>query len=61
MKEIQTIIRVKETQAITSQITEATELSLLMKSVRKWRRRAITTLTEIQTETLTTIRVQEAN
>ncbi len=59
MKEIQTIIRVKET-LIT---TRATELSLLMKSARKWIKRVATQTeiqTTIQTETLI-IRVREAN
>lgn len=56
MKEIQTIIRVRETQATTraTTIRAVTELSLLMKLARKWIREAATTLTEIQAITIQT-------
>lgn len=61
MKEIQTIIRVRETQATTraattraTTIRAVTELNLLMKSARKWIREAVTTLTEIQATTIQT-------
>lgn len=59
MKEIQTIIRVRETQITTAITIRATELSLQMKSARKWIRRAITQ-TEIQIKNLIAIRAQEA-